>query len=836
MATDTDRLLLQLDADITRLTKQMAKASGETTKSLKTIEHEAESSMLRLEALFGETKVGEALENIFKRTRFTVLEEGSARIPVFGSALEALGPAGLIAAGGLFAFHEAMEKAKEAGEWAEGIEQSSSKLGVSMRKLQELDFAGASIGLKPEETREALNGVNDLLGKMQAGEPRAKMLMQELSFTPAQVQSFRSVADFLPALADHLSKAGSAAEQANIADKGGFARLMPLLRGGAEGLDRLADEARKAGIILSDDTVRGAAELNGKLNELEALMQGDLRRAFIDLMPIGVQLAGVFAEIAREAADAAQFVEKIADVKAPGDLIGQQASLKGRIAALQHPDVGGFLTDRHDALDMLSEGGRQKKIAELQDQLREVNDQVKEQLKSGNEDASPPARTLITPKEKKPKAAPHDETADFDKTAADTADGAKKELVTAQAALLTTIEAHAKAEKDAVDVEAAKRTTDIAAEEKKVLEAAKGHKDAHSAAQIALLEAAKTDTQSAAEAKKLLIDRDAEVKSLKAHDEISDQINQAMSAAADIRAALATSTDGRNAIERSNLVANQKRALADFDNETQNNQTLGMYDGPQGQQDYERRTALRSQTVNLQSAQRDQLANQQLSPWDQWMQSGVKAGNDVGQTFQTEAVKGITDFNSALTESIVQGKSLGTIMHGVFQSLESDVIQYLLKQAEIGMLSGGQGLAGGLFGTAAPQATAAAAGTSTGLLGSLISLLPHFAAGTDDAPGGLSLVGEKGPELVNLPGGAGVTPNNVLSSIGKMNPAAMQRSTSNQTVNFDLRGAVMTEDLLRQANAYSEQVGQGAFAGAVGVSRQVVPADVSRRAAQSFIR
>ena len=40
-----------------------------------------------------------------------------------------------------------------------------------------------------------------------------------------------------------------------------------------------------------------------------------------------------------------------------------------------------------------------------------------------------------------------------------------------------------------------------------------------------------------------------------------------------------------------------------------------------------------------------------------------------------------------------------------------------------------------------------------------------FAEGTDNAPGGLAMVGEKGPELVYLPKGAQVTPNNRLNSI-----------------------------------------------------------------------
>ena len=40
-----------------------------------------------------------------------------------------------------------------------------------------------------------------------------------------------------------------------------------------------------------------------------------------------------------------------------------------------------------------------------------------------------------------------------------------------------------------------------------------------------------------------------------------------------------------------------------------------------------------------------------------------------------------------------------------------------------------------------------------------------FANGTNSAPGGLSLVGESGPELVNLPRRAQVIPNHVLSSL-----------------------------------------------------------------------
>lgn len=63
----------------------------------------------------------------------------------------------------------------------------------------------------------------------------------------------------------------------------------------------------------------------------------------------------------------------------------------------------------------------------------------------------------------------------------------------------------------------------------------------------------------------------------------------------------------------------------------------------------------------------------------------------------------------------------------------------------------------GLFSKAAIlSAGAGAAWTSAGVLRGMAN---SFEKGTDFAPGGTSLVGEKGPELVNLPRGASVTPN-----------------------------------------------------------------------------
>lgn len=53
-----------------------------------------------------------------------------------------------------------------------------------------------------------------------------------------------------------------------------------------------------------------------------------------------------------------------------------------------------------------------------------------------------------------------------------------------------------------------------------------------------------------------------------------------------------------------------------------------------------------------------------------------------------------------------------------------------------------------------------------GIFGSLLKSIPGFANGTRSAPGGLAFVGERGPELVNLPRGSQVIPNHQLRGFG----------------------------------------------------------------------
>ena len=126
-----------------------------------------------------------------------------------------------------------------------------------------------------------------------------------------------------------------------------------------------------------------------------------------------------------------------------------------------------------------------------------------------------------------------------------------------------------------------------------------------------------------------------------------------------------------------------------------------------------------------------------------------------------------------------------------FKSAGEDVIAQLLAKwtiSKIGSLGGGGGLFGGI----------------------LSSIIGHNAAGTPYWSGGATWVGENGPEIVNLPGGSRVTP----ASASRQMMAANENAAP-PTLHFDLRGAVVTQDLLNQMNALANAAAQqGASAGA----------------------
>ena len=128
--------------------------------------------------------------------------------------------------------------------------------------------------------------------------------------------------------------------------------------------------------------------------------------------------------------------------------------------------------------------------------------------------------------------------------------------------------------------------------------------------------------------------------------------------------------------------------------------------------------------------------------------------------------KGLQGFEDETVKALTGAK---TSWRSFFLELDQMALKFFLNKMISSLLSGGLGsLFGGLFGGAGSTATnigsisQAAGGGGIGLGSSI----PGYASGTDYAPGGLSWVGESGPELLNLPAGSSVTPASMVRGMG----------------------------------------------------------------------
>lgn len=112
-------------------------------------------------------------------------------------------------------------------------------------------------------------------------------------------------------------------------------------------------------------------------------------------------------------------------------------------------------------------------------------------------------------------------------------------------------------------------------------------------------------------------------------------------------------------------------------------------------------------------------------------------------------------------------KDMETLGEAVQKSLEGSI-----GRAIDSLIDGTFNLRDALRGIFADLAKMAANRLITGLLGKAFGgiKIPGFAEGTSFAPGGLAMVGERGPELVNLPRGSQVIPNDRLAGMAAPAP------------------------------------------------------------------
>lgn len=129
----------------------------------------------------------------------------------------------------------------------------------------------------------------------------------------------------------------------------------------------------------------------------------------------------------------------------------------------------------------------------------------------------------------------------------------------------------------------------------------------------------------------------------------------------------------------------------------------------------------------------------------------------VASTMTSSMTSGLADILDGTKSA---GEGFAALGKTIARSLEEAIIKMTIVAPLMRALQGGLG---GLI-----------PGLGAGLS------IPKFAGGTSFAPGGMALVGERGPELINLPRGSQVIPNHALSNGGGNTSIVINNNTPSQ--------------------------------------------------------
>jgi hypothetical protein len=702
---------------------------------------------------------GRALNNVFDRSRLAVIEEGTAKVPIFGSAVEALGVAGFAAAAGLVALGIGAEQAHKAMEWADTLQKTADGLGVTTDSLQKLDYAAVASSLGVDKGRETLANFNQLIGKFETNTAAGrinkwaaaiKLSRDEVNATVDPVEKLQLVMEKIATLRDAQSR--SAAAKAFGLD--GF---LPLIQQGAPAIDAFVAKMREAqavGGVIGAEDIRRAAEMNDKVEALSYLIGQHFRQSFIDAAPAIEKVA--------------EFIERC--VKGLADLIGSIPDairgLESLISKIPHlPDIkidaSGLAETTARALGFgpvidvgrgaaagyhaLAERGRAATYQDPDDP--EV---IRNQIRSLALSRQGKGEQLTFDKPKKAKKGPTDDTAQKTDQVAATLDGLDRQLLQAMAALLTNVETRAVVEKQIADAEAAQQKARL---DKQIADIAKdkGLPDATKRRLTAELELGKVEVDKITVAKDELIDRQKADALARQALKSSETALQGQDQILALQDSLATTASQRRDIELKRLdLADQMQALelqAVIDSRLSSDVDKQI---AQAKLDQLRATkGLRQQQV---------LRNTE-GPGASYLRSLDHDTSAEG--FETAAVNALKDLNDQLDQAIEGTESLGDAFKHVAATILASLIDISIKENIITPLAhqlfggggggGGGGTSGGfggggignfissIFGGGSGSSLGSSLSGSTDFEANLASGgVPGFAGGGSFIVGGMS--------------------------------------------------------------------------------------------------
>ena len=167
------------------------------------------------------------------------------------------------------------------------LAKQARTIGVTVEKLQQYTFAAERSGVSTSEMVKGLQQFNKFVGQAARGTGTAKKAFEDLGIPLRdnagtlrnQDELIRDFVESLSTIENPMMRAGLASD---VFGRAGV-KLLPMMKGGVEGMDALMAAATSLGTVMDNETAAKAEVLNDKLDTLSEAIKTSLYTTLVNL-------------------------------------------------------------------------------------------------------------------------------------------------------------------------------------------------------------------------------------------------------------------------------------------------------------------------------------------------------------------------------------------------------------------------------------------------------------------------------------------------------------------------------------------------------------------------
>lgn len=226
--------------------------------------------------------------------RLASIDQRFAALGDFKSKLAGIGGADLI---GVVTGASLIALAERGLDYASSLGEVSQQLGVTTKDLQTYRYAATQVGIEQETIDKSLAKLTVTLGKARLGAEEPTKAFNALGISIASLNG-KTAGEVIPLIADSLAKISDPAKRAalevTLFGKAGQ-QLDTLLAGGSGQINELSAAAQKLGLILSNEQIQRADDTADRLSALKQVLEAQVASVVADNAKAILDLANALA-------------------------------------------------------------------------------------------------------------------------------------------------------------------------------------------------------------------------------------------------------------------------------------------------------------------------------------------------------------------------------------------------------------------------------------------------------------------------------------------------------------------------------------------------------------